>query len=380
MTIELKKLDDHKANFKLIMNSLKSFIQKNGQNKNIIDNFDNFFDANKILEKDENTLLNFAKLLLFITSLSSKKDKHLSILTSIDNNFQNEFVLSCQFFQVKNIKVTGNNKAKDKNNNNENNVQVNEISFFLSGGDFLQKKIDILDETIIKNSEMYNSILDKQEKQMAELKQSKIELENANDQKDAEIEQLKKKLEEFNSLLNKKAEENSQIQKELDNTKEQKEKSINELQKQIKDITDLKDQEITMLNNKIKAEQNNNNEKNTILEQDFEKYKITSSKMNQELKEQNDELKKQVNDIPILRQEIEKLKYYCNESEIEKQKLKNDILVYQQKLQNGENINREMSEKINFLEQKLNSDPYYARDIMSKTLYDFALKLMSENN
>ena len=135
-----------------------------------------------------------------------------------------------------------------------------------------------------------------------------------------------------------------------------------------------------MLNNKIKAEQNNNNEKNTILEQDFEKYKITSSKMNQELKEQNDELKKQVNDIPILRQEIEKLKYYCNESEIEKQKLKNDILVYQQKLQNGENINREMSEKINYLEQKLNSDPYYARDIMSKTLYDFALKLMSENN
>ena len=152
------------------------------------------------------------------------------------------------------------------------------------------------------------------------------------------------------------------------------------MQKQIKDITDLKDQEITMLNNKIKAEQNNNNEKNTILEQDFEKYKITSSKMNQELKEQNDELKKQVNDIPILRQEIEKLKYYCNESEIEKQKLKNDILVYQQKLQNGENISREMSEKINYLEQKLNSDPYYARDIMSKTLYDFALKLMSENN
>ena len=375
MTIELKKLDDHKANFKLIMNSMKSFIQKNGQNKNIIDNFDNFFDANNILEKDENTLLNLAKLLLFITSLSSKKDKHLSILTSIENNFQNEFVLSPQPPQAKNIKVTGNDKGKDINN-----VQVSEISFFLSGGDFLQKKIDILDETIIKNSEMYNSILDKQEKQMAELKQSKIELENANDQKDAEIEQLKKKLEEFNSLLNKKAEENSQIQKELDNTKEQKEKSINELQKQIKDITDLKDQEITMLNNKIKAEQNNNNEKNTILEQDFEKYKITSSKMNQELKEQNDELKKQVNDIPILRQEIEKLKYYCNESEIEKQKLKNDILVYQQKLQNGENINREMSEKINCLEQKLNSDPYYARDIMSKTLYDFALKLMSENN
>ena len=39
-----------------------------------------------------------------------------------------------------------------------------------------------------------------------------------------------------------------------------------------------------------------------------------------------------------------------------------------------------MSEKINNLEQRLNSDPYYAREIMSKTLYDFAYKMMSDNN
>jgi predicted RNase H-like nuclease (RuvC/YqgF family) len=102
--------------------------------------------------------------------------------------------------------------------------------------------------------------------------------------------------------------------------------------------------------------------------------------MNQELIQQNNELKNQVNNIPLLQQEIEKLKNYCNNSEIEKDKLKNEIVIYQEKLKNGEQINREMSEKINFLEQKLNSDPYYAREIMSKTLYDFALKMMSENN
>ena len=39
-----------------------------------------------------------------------------------------------------------------------------------------------------------------------------------------------------------------------------------------------------------------------------------------------------------------------------------------------------MNEKINNMNQKFNSDPYYAREIMSKTLYDFALKMMSENN
>ena len=375
-------MENHTTNFKLIMNSLKNFLQKNCDNKNIIDNFDCFFDENKIMKEDENTLLNVAKLLLFMTAFSSQKEKHLSILTSIDNNFQNEFVLSVQFFQIKNIKEINNIKIKDKNINlnNEKNIQVNEISFFLSGGDFLHKKIDILDETIIKNSEMYNSILDKTEKQMAELKQSKIDLEAFNDQKDSEIEQLKQKLEQLNSLLIKKDQENDQLKKELESVKTQKEKEIIEFQKQIKDITDLKDQEISMLNNQIKTEQNNSIEKKSILEQDFENYKITANKMNQELIQQNNELKRQVNDIPLLQQEIEKFKNYCKNSEIEKDKLKNEIIIYQEKLKNGENINREMSEKINFLEQKLNSDPYYAREIMSKTLYDFALKMMSENN
>ena len=366
------------------MTSLKNFIKENYDNKNIIENFETFFDENKIIEGDKNTLLNLAKLLLFVASFSSKKEKHLSILTSIENNFKNEFVLSVQFFQVKNIQgINDIIKFKDNKNinlSNEKNIQVNEISFFLSGGDFLHKKIDILDETIIKNSEMYNNILDKTEKQMAELKQSKIDLEAANSKKDLEIDQLKQKLEELNSLLFKKGEENMQFKKELDSLKEQKEKEIAEFQKQIKDITNLKDQEILMLNNQIKTEQNNSNEKKSILEQDFENYKITANKMNQELIQQNNELKNQVNNIPLLQQEIEKLKNYCNNSEIEKDKLKNEIAMYQERLRNGENINREMSEKINFMEQKLNSDPYFAREIMSKTLYDFALKMMSENN
>ena len=46
-----------------------------------------------------------------------------------------------------------------------------------------------------------------------------------------------------------------------------------------------------MLNNQIKTEQNNSNEKKSILEQDFENYKITANKMNQELIQQNNELK-----------------------------------------------------------------------------------------
>ena len=112
-----------------------------------------------------------------------------------------------------------------------------------------------------------------------------------------------------------------------------------------------------------------------------------------------------------MQQEIEKLKNSLNDSEIEKKKLQdeiavhqeniknyenqnreisekiniseqlnNDILEYQEKIRNYENLNKGMSEKINNLEQRLNSDPYYAREIMSKTLYDFANKMMSDNN
>ena len=186
------------------MNSLKNYIEKNCDKK-ILENFDTFFDINKILTKDKITLLNLAKLLLFLTSFSSKKEKHLSLLTSVDNNFQNEFILSFQFLSIKDKNIKINIPY------NEKNVQVSEISFFLSGGDFLHKKIEILDDTIIKNSEMYNSILDKREKEMAELKQSQIDLEEFNNQKDSEIEELKRKFEQLNSEINKKNEENIQL-------------------------------------------------------------------------------------------------------------------------------------------------------------------------
>ena len=379
LAIDLQNLDDHVTNFKLLMNSLQKLIKENGENQKIIDNFNNFFDVKKIIEKDENTLLNLAKLLLFTTSLSSEKENHMSILSSIDNNFQNEFIFSCQFIQLKGISdITTINL--NKNNNSDKNILINEISFFLSGGDFLHKKIDILDETIIKNSEMYNSILDKTEKQMKELKQSKIDLETFNDQKTSEIEELKQKIEELINQLNNKNEENIQLKKALDEFKLKKENELSEYQKQIKDITDLKNQEIEMLNNKIQEIQNNQNEKASTLKQDFEKYKITSIQMNRELVERNDELKKQVENIPLLQEEIDKLKNYFENSETEKLKMQNEIFNYQEKYKEGEKIKSQLAEKITILEQKLNSEPYYAREILSKTLYDFSLKMMSENN
>ena len=379
------------------MSTLKDYIQQNFDNKSIVENFENFFDVDKILKNDSLTLLNLAKLLLLMTSLSSKKETLLPLLTSIESSFQSDYILSCEFMHIKSAGML----MKNNFSNSEGIVQVSEISLFLSGGDFLHKKIEILDETIIKNSEMYNNILDKLEKEKSDLKQSKIDLESFNDEKASQIKELKQKLDEELSQLIKKNEEIIQLQKALDENKSKNDKELTQSQKQIKDITDLKDQEIAKLKEKIKSDQiklNKQAENISLLQQENNELKrqlesAPSPQENDELKKQvnnmnlvyqenaqlkqqlenmnllqqeNEKLKNQMNNMNLVYQENTKLKTYCEEGEKEKGKMKNDIIMYQ--------------DKINVLEQKLNSDPYYAREIMSKTLYDFALKMMSENN
>ena len=378
------------------MSTLKDYIQQNFDNKSIVENFENFFDVDKILKNDSLTLLNLAKLLLLMTSLSSKKETLLPLLTSIESSFQSDYILSCEFMHIKSAGML----MKNNFSNSEGIVQVSEISLFLSGGDFLHKKIEILDETIIKNSEMYNNILDKLEKEKSDLKQSKIDLESFNDEKAAQIKELKQKLDEELSQLIKKNEEIIQLQKALDENKSKNDKELTQSQKQIKDITDLKDQEIAKLKEKIKSDQiklNKQAENISLLQQENNELKrqlesAPSPQENDELKKQvnnmnlvyqenaqlkqqlenmnllqqeNEKLKNQMNNMNLVYQENTKFKTYYEDGEKEKGKMKNDIIMYQ--------------DKINVLEQKLNSDPYYAREIMSKTLYDFALKMMSEN-
>ena len=362
--MKITNKEEHLENFTMIMKTVKDYLQQNFENKSIIDNFENFFDIDKLIKKDNVTLLNLAKLLLLMTSLSSKKEKLISLLTSIDNNFQSDYILSCEFVQIKSAGML----LKNNFANNDSNVQVSEISFELSGGDFLHKKIEILDETIIKNSEMYNSILNKLEKEMADLKQSKSDLENFNNEKASQIKELKQQLDEELSQLIKKNEEIIQLQKASDEYKSKKDKEMTQSQKQIKDLTDSKDQEIAQLKNKLASEQNKFNKQSQnikFIQQENEELKQQLNTMNL-LRQENDQLKKQVENMNLLLQENNKLKNNYNDGEKEKGKMKNEISM--------------CHEKINALEQKLNSEPYYAREIMSKTLYDFALKMMSEIN
>ena len=350
-----------------------------------------------------------------------------------------------------NMNNNNNNININVNSDNKNLSTVNEISLYLSGGDFLHKKIDILEETLLKNSEMYNTVIDKYEndkkslmeeienmknnhkaeienltkekekylKEMKDLSSSRndnqIEIENVkkelnnikinyddllnnknmlekennenknkysleNSQKDDQISELKKKIDEFNRQLNKKDIENEELKNAIDELKKQKEKEFNDFQKQIKDITFLKDQEISMLNDKIKSEQNSQNDKSLVLEKNFENYKINSNRMLNELTNKNNELQMQINEIPLLRQEIEKYKKMYETIDDENAKIHNDIINLQDKFEAGGRLNKDLNQKVIVLERKLKSDPYFAKEIMSKTLFNFAFKIMSENN
>ena len=621
LNIEITNFNDHFSNFKLIIESLGDYLKKNCHEEKLTPQAANLtanFDAKQIIDGNQKQLINFIKLLLCISSLSSTKDKHLTKVSFLEAQTQNTYFSSVDYFlslennenndkqnnsfdinnfdnlnlseslvnDIKNLKntiipdkkeegqedlpkltlgssafginnpvnfddnpfendaqsqyfgklldmhknnINNNNNLEpikvekkiyinptnkipelgknpfdnidnknnldkqnlqdiisdkpqavivekktycnivklgqegdkdgkitsiasmNSNNTNTNLSQVNEITLFLSGGDFLHKKINILEETLMKNSEMYNYVIDKYEKDLKILKEElenlkikhkeeidkltkekdeyinqvndlsslkndnrneidkikselnsekmkynellniKINLEkekNENnnfnnaqiEQKDKEILDLKKNIDELNRRFNKADIENNELKKTVEELRKQKEKEMNDYQKQIKDVTFLKDQEISMLNDKIKSEQNNINDKSLLLEKNFENYKINANKIHNDLMEQNNMLKSQVEEIPFLREEVEKYKKLYENIDNENAKLHSDNINFQDRLEMGGKLNLELKHKIEILEKKLNSDPYFAKEIMSRTLYNFAMRIMDENN
>ena len=517
------------------MESLEEYLKKNCQEEKLSSNskLSIFFDIKQILEGNNTTLMNFAKLLLCISTLSSIKDKHLAKISNLEAETQNEYFSSVELF----LKIDNNEKQnanfdinnlsdlnlsesilkdlndlkEDINLNNEfakgevidinsfkndiiNNIEndnlkpinvekkiyvnnqndkvdsenyqnidkslnnkdiksdnpkavivekktycgfvkvgqkgipqnanvvinskfapINEISLFLSGGDFLKKKIDILEETLLKNSEMYNYVIDKYEKDLKNLKEeleklkkeSKDKIDSVKKEKEdylkqvnelsslkkisqSEVEKIKKelsleknkcnelknKLDELKQQLNNKDIEISQLRKKIDELAEQKLKELSVLENQQKDSSYLKEQQISMLNEKLQNEKDRNNN----LLKDFENYKIESNKKNNKLINQNNALQKQIDELSLLKQEIEKYKKSFEDVENENFKIQNENLELQDRLEAGGKLNEELKERIIILERGQISNPYFAKQIMSRTLYNFAYKLMSENN
>jgi hypothetical protein len=219
-------------------------------------------------------------------------------IKNITKNYKIEKTDSFSFEKINTKQIINDVSQKNINvrNNSSYNFFIAGFNFYLLGGNLLQKKIDILDETILKNREMYQNIIANLEKEKESLKQR--------------LEKLSKNKsgissEEFIKFKNEKCLEIENLKKMINEKEITKNKEIEAMKVQI-------DQEKMIMKS--------NNEKN----------------------------------IEMIKNEYEK------------------------KISNLNNQINEYDNKLKVAENKLKSDPYLAKEILSHTLYDFALTIMNE--
>ena len=219
-------------------------------------------------------------------------------IKNITKNYKIEKTDSFSFEKINTKQIINDVSPKNINvrNSSSYNFFIAGFNFYLLGGNLLQKKIDILDETILKNREMYQNIIANLEKEKESLKQR--------------LEKLSKNKsgissEEFIKFKNEKCLEIENLKKMINEKEIKKNKEIEVMKVQI-------DQEKMIMKS--------NNEKN----------------------------------IEMIKNEYEK------------------------KISNLNNQINEYDNKLKVAENKLKSDPYLAKEIISHTLYDFALTIMNE--
>ena len=217
-------------------------------------------------------------------------------LKNISKNYKIEKTDSISFETIINNKHIINDLSQKNTNVRNYNFFVSGFNFYLSGGNLLHKKIDFLDETILKNREMYQNIISNLEKENESLKQ-RIEILSKNKSGISS--------EEFIKFKNEKCLEIENLKKMLNEKEITKKKEIEAMKFQI-------DQEKMIMNSNI--------DKNIVM-------------------------------------------------------IKNE---YEKKISNLNNQINEYDNKLKIAENKLKSDPYLAKEIISHTLYNFALAIMDE--
>ena len=212
--------------------------------------------------------------------------------------------------------------TSQKNTNNSNtsshNYSIYKQYFTLSGGNFFQTKLDCLDEVISDN----RKIIKDYEFQIKVLKEK---IETLKSEHNEEILQMAKKQEfEIQKIMN---------DKNLNNSEELL-KFRNEANLEIQNLRNIINQKENMKNRKIEDMHNKLKEEKIKREKEADLFNMDRVKI-------VNEYDKKINDLN------NKIKQSDNELEIAKNKLK--------------------------------SDPYYAREVISKTLFDFASKIMEND-
>ena len=228
-------------------------------------------------------------------------------------------------FNIKQIYIDSLPISQKNTNNSSNSFQVFSISkhnFNLSGGDFLHKKIDILDETILKNREMYQKVITDFENEIKNLKQKIEELKNEHNEF---IARMKKDHEiQINNIIKDKNLNNTE---NLIKFRNEKNTEIENLRKMMNEKEKIKNKEIEEIERKIREEKARREKETELFNDDRIKRKI--------------EYDKKINELNY------KIKDYENQLQLAK--------------------------------NRLNSNPYFAKEIMSRALYNFASKIMDEN-
>ena len=212
-------------------------------------------------------------------------------------------------------------KNTNNSNNSSQNYSISKYFFNLWGGDFLHRKIDSLGETISKNKTMNEKVINDYENKIKNLEER---------------------------LENIKLEYNEKISQMIQNHRNEIEKLINEK------TINFSDEIIRF-----------KNEKNIEIENLRNLLNDKEGLKNKEI----EEIKKQLNLEKANREKEAKLFNY------DRIKMKNE---YDKNINDLNNRIKDYDNKLKIAYNKLNSDPYYAREIMSKALYSFASKIMIE--
>ena len=240
------------------------------------------------------------------------------------NNYQIEKNITFSFAKL-NMKqifmdsLPTSQKNTNNSNNSSQNYSISKYSLDLSGGNFFQNKIDYLGETISKNRQIYEKIINDYEFQIKILKEKIKSLKYEHNEEISKI--IKKQEFEIQKIINDKNINNSE---ELIRFRNEKNLEIQNLRNTINQKENMKNKEIEEIQNKLKEEKVKREKEVDLFNMD--RVKIVNE-YDKKIKNLNDKMTK------------------CN-NELETAK------------------------------NKLKSAPYFAREVISKTLFNFAAKIM----
>lgn len=423
--MDFEENNDESDNFSTLLMTLQNYFSIKIPAKRLTPNSEllSFFNIQSIINKDSKSLLNLSKLLLCISSFCSNKTENLKKISILDLSLVQAYYDSVHLFIIKNSE-----KRAPTNNNNNNKLNIFS-SIFEEDNNLKEKEIEKLKKII----EEKDSIIS-QYKVNDLLKHDISVIQPEQDFLGMGEEMTIMNLDfEFNNSKNYKIEKNTSFSFEKINIKKIFMDSILIPQKST-NISNNSSQNYTIsrffLNftggdgsdKRIKSLENTINQYEAIIKDLKEKIESLSNKYNEEIaqiiKNQENEIQKIIHNKNInnyeeimkfrneKNMEIDNLRKLMNDKEkltnqqiedirnqlnIEKDNRKRESELfnldrvkmqneYERKIKDLNNIINNYDNNLKIANYKLNSDPYFAKEIMSKTLYNFASKIMINKN